>query len=258
MSTQKIYNDKGDGFVRINSIDKVENVNPIKFYKETELKNRAVGIKDLLNAKNPFLTHFLDDDFFIKKAMETLEDFFEKFENTEIPENFIKLLSTSKKYDQVKLMKRQSLNTDQLMALIFKSYSDFGYLYSRYTFENLPNGYEDKKLPKIFHLNQDGTITKIGETDCTDGELKHIIEFRTVIASHFLIKDEIWHCLFLTFKSLNGEESWKEGQAHFHYISSGFGVSKDDFIDSMRTGKYKSSKVHIDLLDYGNQTNCEK
>jgi hypothetical protein len=52
---------------------------------------------------------------------------------------------------------------------------------------------------------------------------------------------------------LSGKESWKNGQAHFHYISSAFGVSKEDFIESMRTGNYKATSIHIDLLDYGNQ-----
>lgn len=60
--------------------------------------------------------------------------------------------------------------------------------------------------------------------------------------------------LFVTYNSIGGKENWKEGQAHFHYISSAFGISKEEFIESMRSGKYKSTSVHIDLLEYGKQT----
>lgn len=146
-----------------------------------------------------------------------------------------------------------SCNPDELMSFIFKSYNEHVFLYSKYRFDNLPNGLEDKKLPKVFHLKDDGSIEKIGETDLTDGELKNVIEHRKVIIAHFFEKDEFWHCLFLTFNSVAGKENWKNGQPHFHYISSSFGISKDDFIESMKNGKYRSTSIHIDLLDYGNQ-----
>ena len=144
------------------------------------------------------------------------------------------------------------------MSLIFKSYQDYGYLYSKYVFENLPNGFEDKKLPKLFHVKEDGTVYKVGETDLTDGQLKHIIEHRKVIVSHFFEKDDLWHCIFNTYASLAGRENHKDGQAHFHYISSSFLLTKQEFIDSMDNGKYRSTKVHIDLLDYGHQPNENK
>ena len=56
---------------------------------------------------------------------------------------------------------------------------------------------------------------------------------------------------------MGGKENWKDGQPHFHYISSGFGISKNDFIESMRTGNYKSTSIHIDLLEYGEQPKKE-
>jgi hypothetical protein len=257
MGTHKIYNENGQGFTRIYSTEKVENVNPVEFYKNFELEKRATSLRDILSIKNPYLTSLLNDDFFIRKAEETLEGFFEKFEKTEVPENLLKVLETERKKDQIRLLKGVKFNPDQLMSLIFKSYVDYGYLYSKYLFENLPDGFEDRKLPKLFHLNDDKSIVKVGETDLTDGELKHIIEHRKVIVSHFFVKENLWHCFFLTFKSIAGKENWKNGQAHHHYISSSFGISKEDFIESMRTGKYKSTPVHIDLLDYGHQAENE-
>lgn len=253
MITKKIYDENGQGFTRVFSTDKVEKVNPIIYYKTYEIEKRKISLRDLLNAKNPFLTSLLDDEFFIKKAEETLVGFFEQFENTEVHNNFLELMKATRKKDQEKLLRGMTLNPDQLMSLIFKSYDNFGFLYSKYVFENLPINLKEKKLPKIFHLNDDGSIEKVGETDLSDGQLKNIIEQRKVIVSHFFEKENIWHCFFLTYNSIAGKENHNSGQPHFHYISSGFEISKDDFIESMKTGNYLSTKIHFDLLDYGNQ-----
>lgn len=254
MNTEKIFDENGRGFTRVFSTDKVELVNPVEYYKTYELKKRAISLRDLLNAKDPFLTSQLDDNFFIKKAEEMLVGFFEKFEHTKVHDNLIQLLTTTRNKDQEALLKGMTINSDELMSLIFKSYKEFGFLYSKYLFENLPGGFEGKKLPKLFNIKEDGTIEKVGETDLTDGELKNVIEHRKVIVSHFFEQDDFSHCLFLTYNSIGGKENWRNGQAHFHYISSSFGISKADFIESMRTGKYKSTSIHIDLLDYGKQT----
>lgn len=257
MDVKKIFEENGQGFTRVFLSDKVENVNPVEYYKKYELEKRAIVLRDLINAKAPGLTSRLDKSFFLKKAEETLEGFFENFENTVIHENFHKLLETTRKKDQINLLKGLTINPDQLMSLIFKSHLDFGYSYSKYRFENLPNGYEGKKLPELIQLKEDGSIKKIGNSDLTDGELKNIIEHRKVIIAHFFEKQETWHCFFTTNNSIGGKENWKNGQAHFHYISSAFGISKAEFIESMRTGKYKSTSIHIDLKDYGNQTETE-
>lgn len=249
MNTKKIYDENGQGFTRIFSSDKVEKVNPIEYYRTFEIEKRATTLRDLLNAKNPFLTAQLDDTFFLTKAEETLEGFFEGFEKTEVHANFLELLKTSRKKDQIRLLKGMTMNPDELMSFIIRSYRDYDFLYSKYVFENLPNGLENKKLPKLFHFKEDGEVVKVGDTDLTDGELKNVIEHRKVIVSHFFEKEDFWHCFFVTYNSLSGKENHKEGQPHFHYISSGFNISKEEFIESMRTGKYRATSVHFDLLD---------
>ncbi|KAF5082832.1 hypothetical protein DSECCO2_94290 [anaerobic digester metagenome] len=253
MKTEKIFDDSGNRYIREFSSNKVEKVDPYKYYRTYEIEKRAITLRDLLYAKNPFLTSLLDDNFFIKKAEETLDGFFEKIEKIKAHENFYKLLETPRKKDQVALLKGMSLNPDQLISLILYAHKKLGYQYSKYSFENLPNGFEGKKLPKLFLIKDDGQIDKFGETNLTDGELKNLIEHRKVITSHFLEKDHLWHCIFTTHDSISGKESWKDGQPHFHYISSGFGITMDAFVDSMRTGKYISTKIHIDLLEYGKQ-----
>lgn len=250
---QIIFDDNGHGFTRVFTTEDVELVNPIDYYKNYELVKRATILRDLLNSVDPFLLSNLDDSFFLKNAENTLGDLLEQFEQTEVHQNFLTLLETSRKKDQIRLLKGMTINPDQLMSLIFKSYNYFGFLYSKYLFENLPNGYEDRKLPKLFQYKDDGTIEKVGETDLTDGELKNIIEQRKVIVAHFFEQGDFWHCFFLTYNSIGGKENRKDGQAHFHYFSSSFGISKADFLESMKTGNYKSTSIHIDLLGYGNQ-----
>ena len=257
MNTEKIYDENGRGFIRAFSSDKVEKVNPVEYYKTAELKQSATLLRDLLYVKSPLLTSFLDSEYFERKAKEMVMGYCEKCEQTETDSNYIELLKTSRKKDQVRLLKGMTLNPDELMSLIFASYNKFGYLYSKYHFQNLPNGFEGKKLPKMFRLDEEGNMQKIGDTELSDGELKQIIENRKVIVSHFFEKEDTWHCFFSTYKSMGGKENWKDGQPHFHYISSAFGISKEDFIESMRSGNYKSTSVHIDLLDYGNQPGKE-
>jgi hypothetical protein len=256
MDTKKIYDENGHGFTRIFSQDKVEKVNPIEYYRNHELNKRATVYRDILYAKNPFFTSILDDDFFLKHAEEGLVEFFDEKEKIVVHDNFLKLLITPRKKDQEKLLRGMTLNPDELYSLIIRSYKDFGFLYSTYCFENLPNGLEDKKLPMLIRVKDDDTIEKVGETDLNDGQLKNIIVQRNVVVSHFFEQDDLWHCFFITYNSIAGRENHKNGQAHFHYFSSGFGISKEDFIESMRTGNYRATSIHIDLLDYGNQADA--
>lgn len=253
--TEKIEDEGGNGFYRVFWDDKVEKVNPIKYYKNLVLNQRATTYRDFLEMKDPLLAEKLSDDFYIQLAGQRLseEKFWETKEQIKVPENFLKLLKTRRKKEQASLLKGLSINLDQLIALIFKSYNDYGYLYSRYRFENLPKDLASKKKPKVADISEDGVIKTIGETDLTDGQVKNMLEQRKVIIAHLFDKDDDWHCLFITYNSIAGKENWKDGQSHFHYISSAFGISREEFIKSMRSGQYKSTSIHIDLLDYGNQ-----
>lgn len=251
----KIVDKKTNGFYRIFGDDKAEKVNPIEYYKNFELKKRAIMYRDLLETKEPFLSEKLTDNFYIELARKDIEEekFWENIENTEIPENFLKLLETPKKKDQIALLKGLSINPNQLIAMIFKAFKEHDYLYSKYLFENLPKDLADKKKPQIAHISKEDIINTIGETDLTEGQLKKMINERKVIIAHFFDRGDEWHCFFITYNSIGGRENHKDGQPHYHYISSAFGITRDDFIKSMESGNYKSTSIHIDLLGYGNQ-----
>lgn len=67
----------------------------------------------------------------------------------------------------------------------------------------------------------------------------------------FLDKGDTWHCFFTVYRSLRGEESWQDGQPHFHYISDKWGISRKDAVEQLKGDKYPSTSVHISLLGYG-------
>lgn len=244
MKTSKIYDDDMNGFTRIYHSDFVENVNPIEYYKNLELEISIQSIKDILSIKNPILASTLDDEFFVRMAKKYIPAFYEEAEEIILHENYITLLSTSKKNDQVKLLKEMSLNSMELIALIFKSY-EYNYRYSKYLFKKSPRTLPEKRKPIIFRKGKNNNIIKVGSTNLTDGELKNLIEQKNAIVSHFFEKDDFWHCFFVTYNSLSGKENWKKGQPHFHYISSSFGITKDDFVTSMKNGNYLSTSIHI-------------
>lgn len=255
-NSKKIADEDGDSFYRIFWDDNVEKVNPIDYYKQFELQKRAISYRDILELEDSILTSKLSNDFFVRFANDKIkeENFWEVIEQTEVDENFLKLFETTRKKEQESLLKGLSINPNQLITLIFKSFKDYGYLYSRYRYENLPKGLESKIKPKIADISEAGIIKTVGKTDLTKGQVKNMIEQRKVIIAHFFDKGDNWHCLFTTYNSIDGKENWKDGQAHFHYISSAFSITRDEFIESMRNGQYKSTSIHIDLLNYGNQT----
>jgi hypothetical protein len=101
---------------------------------------------------------------------------------------------------------------------------------------------------------KDGSITKFGNTELTDGQLKMALEQRSVKIAKFIEKDEEWHCFFITYDSIGGKENWQNGQPHFHYISNLFGIKKEDVITQIKSKKYKLGNLpHITLEDYGTQ-----
>ncbi|NDA64092.1 MAG: hypothetical protein EBX50_19005 [Chitinophagia bacterium] len=59
-------------------------------------------------------------------------------------------------------------------AFIFRAYLEHGFTLSIYSTEHLPNGTDERNLPRLIHA-QDGKIQKAGETFLSDGELIQIV-----------------------------------------------------------------------------------
>lgn len=259
MKTDIIFSEDGQEFVIMDYVEKVEKVNPIEYIEECELNHVISTIKGCLYSKNKLMAEDVPNTWYIGKAIEELENIpnekrlLNKILNTKVNQNYIKLINTGKKKDQEKLLKGLSITKDEMLNLFCIAYKDYGFLYSFYTFEVIPNGYENKELPKIANYSN-GNISKIGKTNLTDGEIKQLIENRAVITAHFIEKDEVWHCFLFTDKSMKGQEKWERGQAHLHYVSSSYNFSKEQILEELKNGEHKSLSIHIPIMDYGNQT----
>jgi len=228
MKFDKIKTEEGGSYLAF-SIGECDNVNPIELYEEYFIKSKLMVLKELLLAEMQIRSVEIDpwtvDKVVLGNAIKFWEDKKKEFSETEISSVFKQLLETNRKKDQVKLLKGFSLTPGELLSCIFYSYEEHGFLLSHIEGDHDPVGTETEKKPTAIHLDN-GIVKKVGETDLTDGQLKQIVEQRKRTVAKIIEKDDNWHCFFITFSSIRGEESWKDGQPHFHYILDKFGISK--------------------------------
>lgn len=170
-----------------------------------------------------------------------------------LPVNLMSLLDNKRKNEQIQLTKGMELTDDELTAFIAQVGHFHGFLYSQYRSERTPNNTDLNRLPVFTHLNDDGSITKIGDSTLSDGQLKNVINQRKVLLGKFVEKGADWHCFVYTYDSINGKEKGDWG-SHIHYISSKWGVPKADVVAGIKNGRYVSSglphiKIHSDNKD---------
>jgi hypothetical protein len=228
----------------------VERVDPVKYFKEVFIVPQISVERRLIQA----YMHFPDKDlmpFLYKKKLPEWEKEYQRIIEIVVPPNFLALLTSTSKKDQVRLMKEQSITPDQLIAFIFKAWNEFGFTFTTFSAEHYHNGLNTADLPKLIHVKGDA-VEKIGSTSLSDGQMKQLVEHRKVTVTKLLEKGDEWHCLFVTYKSLRGEESWKGGQPHLHYISDKFGIPRETVINDLKSKYYSLNTLpHIDLLEYG-------
>lgn len=245
----KYEDENGEGEYSIFESPDFEYVNPIEHYSTVFIAVDFATMRDLVLLKFPFPLEVIEE-IVMKEAVKHWDEKLDKTLKTEIPRNFIEVLKAQSKKEQVRLLRDQSITPEQLLAFLFKAHIDFGFTFSQYKGEHNHKGLDESEIPKIARI-EDGKVQKIGDTTLTDGQLKQAIEQRKVIVSKFLDNGSEWHCLFLTFDSLKGKESWKNGQPHYHYISDKFGISRDKVVEQLKSSNYSlGSLPHIDLIDY--------
>lgn len=249
MEEHTIYDDDKKGFTKVFSGRDIEFVNPIDYYSDWEIRKSISLERAILNHKNPIITAFISDEFFVKRAQEKWQERLGQINATQIPENFISLLNSSSKNEQEKLMRGQSISPFQLAAYIFRAWTDFGFCYSNYRADHHHKGVNEQDLPQL--INIDGEKVKTaGATTMTEGQLKNIINHRKVVISKFLDKGNIWHCFFITYNSIGGKEKWQGGQPHYHYISDKWGFTRQEAVERLKSINYPPTSVHIALTDY--------
>ena len=224
--------------------DEVEYVDPIKHISETEIRKMA----ELRKVTNK-LRFVLPDEYFLCEAKKAWFTFYKEIIATPIPPNFLRLFENKSKAEQERLLDGATLTPYQLCNLWFAASIKYGCTYSNYSSEKLPNGIEEKDLPKIAHFDGD-KVTKVGSTTLSNGQIKNLINHRKVIVARFLDNKDGWHCFYQTMKGVSGEEKGATGRPHLHYISDKWGYSRADVVSQIKKGSHPTTKVHIDLLDY--------
>ncbi len=246
----KIKVNSGNGIYTIFHSPDFEYVNPIEYYSSKTIAQHISILKDIFLLKYPNLKFELIEKYILEKEISAWEEKLKKILNIKIPINFISILSASSKKEQINLLKGLSINPEQLLAFLFTSKENFGYLFSQYTSEHHHNGLEVENMPKLVEIKNDKVI-KVGNTTLTDGQLKQAINHRKVIVAKFIDKEDEWHCLFLTYDSIRGKESWNGGQPHYHYISDKFGIPRAEVLSQLKSRTYNlGSLPHIELTGY--------
>lgn len=255
MHTRKII-DKKTGRTLIRFLDEeIESIDPIKYYRDTFIFKQLVlrgASNELLNGKLKLSTI---EKKMLVESFKLWEENLTEIKETIIPNNLKLLLETTKKSEQDHLLKDLELTPNIIAALIFEAYSLHGFKYSRYRTEIAPAGIDLSKMPPAFELKEDGQLIIYGKTELSDGQLRDAIKNRKVLIGEFIEKNNYWHCFFTSYNNLNGGEKWLGiNQPHFHYLSSGYSLTKEKVLVELKSKKYSlGNAYHIKLIEYGNQ-----
>ncbi len=247
---QKIHDDAGDGFYQIFEGQDIEFINPIDYYSNLYIRPKISVEREFLLLRNfPFRGPLLEE-LLKKRALEAWDEKYKEILSTNVPPNFISLLSADSKKDQIRLLKSTKISLDELAAFIFRAWLDHGYSFSEYKAQHYHKGLDESTLPNVINVT-DEKIESVGKTSMSQGQMKQVIEARTVIVSKFFDKGSSWHCFFCTYRSLRGEENWNGGTPHFHYISDKFGVLRENVVETLQRKEYKLNNLpHIELTGY--------
>lgn len=251
--TRKIGDLHDTGQYIVREYDDFEFVNPINQIMTMYIGSMMSFERDMLIMKGFNAPEEIIGDVLFKRAIKDWDEELKRYKSIKVPEDLINILKTDKKKEQINLLKGLSLTSDELIAFIFKAYEDFGYTYSQYKASHHHEGLDEKELPDLIHIENNGKIHSIGKTKLTEGQQKQVIEHRKVTVSKFIDNGDKWHCFFLTFKSLGGKEQYKDGQPHLHYISNTWNLSRQDVKEQLTNKKYSlPSLPHIDFHTHRN------
>lgn len=157
---------------------------------------------------------------------------------TPISDDLIELLQESKKKKQQKLLKKLSFNSDTFVAASIYAWHKFKMPYSMVVVDHMPHELKGKTFPMFLEKRDNGNFEFDGVTDLTERQMNVAIEKRNRIMSEFVGDEQNWHCFFRTLSGIKGRETPHEGEPHLHYISSAWGLSRDEVIKQLSSYRY--------------------
>ena len=227
-----------------------EYVNPIERFQVSTINSFAQMERDVLQLQFPGVPIPRKiESMIVKRAVKSWKRILQRGLVTKIPCELFQLLEATSKREQEVLLKGLKFSSDQFIAFIYKSFLLHKFTFRQYTAEFSQKGINEGDLPLIAYV-EDEKLEIVGNSPLSEGQLKQAIQHRKRTIAKFFDRGTVWHCFFITYKSLR-EERWRDGQPHYHYISDKFGLERSDVVNQLKSESYKlSSLPHIDLLGY--------
>jgi hypothetical protein len=250
MQQIKVKRPDGNGYFNITDLGNIEYGDPILYYANASISSHITQLETFVDLSNIKIAvePEIKNRVIRRKAIEYWQNHYQEVMAIQTPEELFKLLESTEKNEQLKLLRGISFTSFGLSSFIFKAFQTYGFLFSSYKFQHNPKDVYKRDMPRFSYKEDDNTITKIGNTTLTDGQIKSAILQRNVVVAKFLDRGDIWHCFFTTYRSLKGEENG--GYPHYHYISSAFGRTREEVLYQLSQKNYKLPKMpHIELTD---------
>lgn len=253
IKVKSINNAKDNEKFHLLETENCEFINPVDFFASISINSSILLQKKILNSNGfNIITDNLEKKIF-QRAINEWKTEYEEYKSIQIPANLYKLLETNKKAEQIKLLKGMSLTEDELISFLFLAFEKHSYKFSQYKAQNFHKGFNIELLPDMIFKQNDGSIKTIGDTTLTVGQQKQLYEHRSVFISKFLDNSNGWHCFFLTYKSLEGKENYKNGQPHLHYISDSWNIPRNEVLKQLTNKDYHLPTLpHIDFHTHRN------
>ncbi|MEO8174242.1 MAG: hypothetical protein ABI581_14205 [Sediminibacterium sp.] len=246
-----------NGFFTISENSDCEYANPIEWFRDAIVAVTGQNTFNLLmlslQSKEPpvipagwkpidYLREVAEYD-----AKKTWNKELEQIKATRVPDSLLETLITKTKREQQKALKDLIVSGGELTAFYCRAFARFGFLFSNYTFEFLPNGIDEMQMPGLIYIEEDKSVTVIGNTPYSEKQLKQTIDHRRRRIVRMLDKENEWHCIFYDYRSMNGEETENQGP-HVHYVSDRWGLTREQVLESLSRKQYTVPSLHIGFL----------
>ena len=161
MQVLRVPNPKTNGHFIVMENVNFEYVNPINHFADTMIQMNMELERSLLLARKPPFPLFLLDHWLRKRAQAEWEEEYQEIKAIHVHDNLAKLLESTSKREQVKLMRDISLQSYELLAFIFRAWEKYGFAYSQYGATHNPNGLSGAKFPTVFHKEFKAKLFKL-------------------------------------------------------------------------------------------------
>lgn len=258
MKVTFLYDEVTKREIRIAQSNNCESVNPKDYYFniDFDIYMRDNVQKSLALRKIAGVSKEMDEEE-IDKVLEILKGQSikgaikenKKVYSQSLPEKVFDIFKTDKKGKHQKAFKNICLTTEQLKKIYFVAFDKYSCVYSKYLVIIKNEGIDQTKMPHIAIIEKDGSVSKYGQSDLTDGEIRQTINHRKCTRIDILDNNEKWYCFYWTWSGIAGNESSKQFDEHIHYIDYTWGLSRESVLEQLNSKKYSLSGIHIKFDD---------